>query len=106
MHSPHNIYTDLPRNPGSEHFLTFFESASVKVERIVSHAYISPKDYWCDQGHDEWVMVVKGEAVLQFDGGEMVTVKTGDHLLIPRHTRHRVERTSEETVWLAVHVKK
>ena len=29
----------------------------------------------------------------------------GDHLLIPRHVRHRVERTDpdRETIWLAVH---
>ena len=61
----------------------------------------SPKDLW----YDQWVMVLKGEAVLEFGDGELVEMKPGDHLLIPKHMKHRVDRTSERTIWLAVHVK-
>ncbi len=49
-------------------------------------------------------MVIKGTAELQFSDGKSVTMNPGDYLLIPRHEKHRVERTSEEVVWLAVHV--
>lgn len=104
MLSPGNIYTDLPMEPGSEQFLTLLESSGTTIERIVSRSHASPGDAWYDQDHDEWVIVLQGEAVLDFDGGKLVTMKTGDYLLIPRHTRHRVQHTSSETVWLAVHV--
>jgi len=106
MPAPRHIFSGLHRESGPEHFLTLFESAGVKIERIISRSHASPKGFWYDQDCDEWVMVLKGEAVLEFDGGERVEIKAGDYLLIPRHEKHRVERTSEETVWLAVHVKR
>ena len=106
MPTPLNIFSDLPKEPGSEQLLTLVESGGVKIERIVSRSHVGPKDFWYDQEHDEWVTVLKGEAILEFDGGEMVEMKTGDYLTIPKHRKHRVERTSEETVWLAVHVKR
>lgn len=99
-----NIFSSPSGEPGSESLLTLFQSAGVKIERIVSRSHSGPKDFWYDQEHAEWVMVLQGEAVLEFDGGKRVIIKTGDYLLIPKNTRHRVERTSEETVWLAIHV--
>ena len=48
-------------------------------------------------------MLVRGEAVLQFDPGGDVTLKTGDFLLIAANTRHRVESVSADAVWLALH---
>ena len=50
-------------------------------------------------------MVVRGDAVLEFDGGELIQMSAGDHLLIPSHVRHRVNQTGPDTVWLAVHMK-
>ncbi len=99
-----NIFSNLSGEPGSESFLTLFETAGVKIERIVSRSCASPRDFWYDQEHAEWVLVLQGEAVLEFEGGKRAIMKTGDYLLIPKNTRHRVERTSEETVWLAIHV--
>lgn len=81
-----------------------FESNGVKIERIVSHSAASPPGFWFDQAHDEWVIVLKGTAVLQFIDGKEVTLSHGDYLLIPKHEKHRVERTSEEVIWLAVHM--
>jgi cupin 2 domain-containing protein len=77
---------------------------SVRVERIVSHGHASPPGFWYDQSETEWVVLVRGHARLQFDGGGAVELKPGDHLTIPPHTRHRVVWTTgvEETVWLAV----
>ena len=90
---------------GGEEFLTLFENTSVKIERIVSHAQASPAGFWYDQEEDEWVVVLRGTATLEFAGGEQVELKEGDYLTIPRHVRHRVARTSEETIWLAVHLR-
>ncbi|MEY4483423.1 MAG: hypothetical protein RL693_875 [Verrucomicrobiota bacterium] len=99
-----NIFTDLDEGSDNENFLTLFESAGAKIERIASHARASPKDFWYDQDHDEWVIVLKGEASLEFEGGDIVELKTGDYRLIQKHVKHRVERTTADTIWLAVHV--
>lgn len=100
-----NIFRDGQATAGEEQFVTLCENASVKIERIVSHAYSSPENFWYDQDEDEWVMVLRGGATLEFAGGEMVELKSGDYLTIPRHLKHRVARTGEETIWLAVHIK-
>lgn len=99
-----NIFSELPAGAGTEHFRTLLESGGVKIERIVSCAAASPPGFWYDQDHDEWVMVLRGEAVLEFEKDPLVTMGAGDHLLIPRHVKHRVQRTSGQTVWLTVHL--
>ena len=100
-----NIFADLPQEIRAEEFFGIFQTVSTKIERIVSHSYRSPPDFWYDQPQDEWVIVLRGHATLDFVGGESVELKAGDYLTIPRHVRHRVARTSEETIWLAVHSK-
>jgi cupin 2 domain-containing protein len=106
MPAPKNLFTDLPSfAPGEiEACDTLFDSESVKIERIASHSAASPEGFWYDQPQDEWVLVVNGEATLLIHPAERISLKTGDHLLLPAHCRHRVEWTSEETIWLAVHV--
>ena len=105
MNGVKNIFDATVAVSGAEEFATLFENPAVKIERIVSHSHSSPEGLWYDQSADEWVLVVRGAATLEFAGGELVEMNEGDHLLIPRHTRHRVRRTTDETIWLAVHVK-
>ena len=40
----------------------------VRVERIVSTGQASPPDFWYDQPHGEWVVVLQGEARLLLEG--------------------------------------
>jgi cupin 2 domain-containing protein len=106
VNSPRNFFADLPEpSPGGETFDTLLESGGVKIERIVSHSAASPEEFWYDQEQDEWVVVLEGEATLRLHPDETIHLKKGDHLFIPRHRQHRVERTSDRTLWLAVHVK-
>ncbi len=100
-----NIFADLPQEIRAEEFLRIFRTDCTNIERIVSHSYCSPPDFWYDQPHDEWVIVLRGRGTLEFAAGECVELKAGDYLTIPRHVRHRVAHTSEETIWLAVHSK-
>jgi len=100
-----SVFADLPTNGKGESFATLLENSAAKVERIVSHSHSSPAGFWYDQADEEWVIVLSGSATLEFAGGERVELNTGDFLTIPRHVKHRVARTSEETIWLAVHVK-
>jgi len=100
-----NIFTGASAPAGLEQCLTLFESANVRVERIVSNTHRSPAGFWYDQPEDEWVMILRGQATLEFAGGESVAMRAGDHVTITSHVRHRVSETDAETIWLAVHVK-
>lgn len=100
-----NIFTPVSLAAAGEEFLTLFENPSVKIERIVSHSHSSPENYWYDQADDEWVVVLRGTAALEFAEGEIVEMTEGDYVILPRSVRHRVARTGEDTVWLAVHLK-
>lgn len=79
------------------------EGKGMRIERIVSTGQQSPEGFWYDQEEHEFVLVVAGEAVLEFEDRRQ-KLKSGDWLLIPSHCRHRVVYTHPEqaTVWLAV----
>ena len=79
------------------------KSKGLKLERIFSFGAITPEGEWYDQSWNEWVMIVMGKAVLEYDNGEKITLLCGDHLLIPAHLRHRVAFTSPDCIWLALH---
>ena len=77
--------------------------AGLLVERIVSWGHTTPEGTWYDQAHDEWVVVLEGSARLGYEDGSERVLHSGEHLLIPRHVRHRVVFTSTPCIWLAVH---
>ncbi len=99
-----SLFTHLEPEASEETFVTLFEKAGVKIESIASHGQASPEDFWYDQPGDEWVMIMRGEAVLEVQDQEPLSMHPGDHVMIPRHVRHRVARTTPDTLWLAVHV--
>ncbi|WP_245578256.1 cupin domain-containing protein [Marinobacterium litorale] len=100
-----NLLDSLPDASNSEVFERLAGCGEVMVERIVSRGQSSPEQGWYDQKSAEWVMVVSGEASLEFDNGEQTFLQAGDYVLIPPHARHRVAWTAPDqpTVWLAVH---
>lgn len=100
-----NIFEAIPADLPEELFEPLVDNGAVRIERIVSRGHTSPQSGWYDQAQNEWVIVLKGQAILAFERGESVTLKAGDFLNIPAHSRHRVEWTAQdvETVWLAVH---
>lgn len=100
---PHFFSSSEPET-SQETFHTLHQDARVKIERIASHGQASPEGFWYDQPDDEWVMLMHGEASLVFDDGRTVALQAGDHVLVPKHRRHRVERTSANALWLAVHI--
>ena len=79
------------------------DAGDQRVERIVSHGHASAPGDWYDQDGDEWVVLLAGDAVLRFERGGDVALKAGDWIAIPAHSRHRVESTSADALWLAVH---
>ena len=99
-----NLFENLPTRLPKEFVSILEENQNVRIERIVSTGHSSPDGFWYDQDEHEWVVVLKGEGTLLFENGDSVSMKPGDHVLIPARKKHRVERTSPEepTVWLAV----
>lgn len=101
-----NIFTSVPDDLPNELFETLASSGTVKIERIVSRGHITPEGEWYDQDQHEWVVLLEGEARLEFaDQTEELILSKGDYVLIPAHQKHRVSFTFEDvdTVWLAVH---
>ena len=101
-----NLFADLPATTLPEELVAVFaENQHVRIERIVSTGHASPEGFWYDQDEAEWVVVLRGEAKLLFEGEEEpITMRPGDHILIQGHRKHRIEWTmpGEPTVWLAV----
>ena len=102
---PNNIYSAIPANLGQEVFERLAGSTRVTIERILSKGQQSPSSGWYDQEKNEWVIVLKGKAVLAFENQEDVYLNEGDYINIPPHKKHKVTWTDpdSETIWLAVH---
>lgn len=100
-----NLFTHSGQTPplDEEFSETLFRaSGTMRVERIISCGHVTPEGDWYDQEQDEWVTVLEGTARLQYVDGTEVTLNRGDHLVLPRHVKHRVSHTSSPCVWLAV----
>ena len=100
-----NIPTDLPEEL-IEVLASSLSSNNVRIERIVSHGHTSPEGFWYDQDQDEFILLLKGKAELEFsDPDETIMLVEGDSLIIPAHQRHRVSWTKpeKETIWLVVY---
>jgi cupin 2 domain-containing protein len=104
-----NLFETLPTALDEELVEVLATGSDIRIERIVSRGHACPEEFWYDQDLDEWVVVLQGEARLQFDDtAEPLTMKTGDYITIRAHRRHRVAWTSPDatTIWLAVHYRR
>ena len=64
-----NIFDSIPENLDEEVFDRIVQSDHVKIEPILSKGHSSPESGWRVQDRDEWVLVVRGEAVFIFEDG-------------------------------------
>ncbi|OHC61999.1 MAG: cupin [Rhodocyclales bacterium RIFCSPLOWO2_02_FULL_63_24] len=103
-----NLFADLPLAPeAAERLEILLAQPGLRIERIVSSGQASPPGFWYRQEDAEWVLLLKGAALLRFeDEAEARVLHPGDWLQIGSGRRHRVEWTEPDapTVWLAVHV--
>ncbi|HIF5880511.1 TPA: cupin domain-containing protein [Vibrio parahaemolyticus] len=102
-----NLFSEIPENISEEIFEDIISTEGVRIERILSHGQSSPETGWYDQAENEWVIVLKGQGVIEFKTGQIVTLSKGDYVNIKAGEKHRVISTSsqEVTVWLAVFYK-
>ena len=99
-----NIFEPMIEKDDIEKTYSLMSSSAFELEKIVSYGQITPEGQWYDQGHDEWVMLVKGTAVLRFEDEQQLTLNAGDILTISAHQKHRVEQCSRDAIWLALHI--
>lgn len=78
-----------------------FDRDGVRIEHILTGT-VDPEEIY-DQDHDEWVLVHAGAATVEV-AEEPVRLVSGDWLLLPARTRHRVTAADPGTSWLAVHL--
>ena len=123
-----NIFSKIPKDIPEELFEKIVESKDVKIERIISRGHTTKEGKWYNQDKNEFVIVLKGYAVIEYkdivkdkslsldsqrqtgerlmsvDYGKKIKMNVGDYLIIPAHVKHKVVKTSdkEETIWLAV----
>jgi cupin 2 domain-containing protein len=100
-----NIFDGVLANSFEEIFTSLVKNEKVHIERIVSYGQVTVPGQWLEQSENEWVMLVKGEAKIEFENDRIEILKEGDYINISAHQKHRVSWTKEntETVWLAVH---
>jgi cupin 2 domain-containing protein len=98
----HNLLPSANTVQNAEHVNLLLQTPHLRLEQIISYGTPSAENFWYDQNETEWVLLARGEAVLEFERNEKVLLKAGDYLLIPAHEKHRVASCSEDAVWLAV----
>ena len=101
-----NIFKDIKIDKNNEQFFDLLKTENIRIEKIVSSGQTSPKDFWYDQDENEFVIVLKGEAILEIKQNNHTkeyNLKEGDFLDIKSNIKHRIKYTSldEPTIWLA-----
>lgn len=97
-----NIFENLeyPKEETQEKIDDLFSGKSFRVERILSGGQVSSE--WYNQEKEEWVCLLQGEAKLEYENGNILSLQKGDILFIPAHQKHKVIYTSEQCIWLCV----
>ncbi len=73
----------------------------IRIEKIVSTGQVTD---WMDQNESEFVVLLTGNAEVEFENNMFVKLGPGDSLVIEPHERHRVVYTSTNPpcIWLCV----
>ena len=99
----YNIFDKIIVDKEEEIFLEIFKNETIKIEKIVSNGQKSPENFWYEQEKSEFILLLEGFAILEFENRE-VELKKGDCINIKAKQKHRVKFTSldEPTIWFAV----
>ncbi len=101
----HNIFNNIQPTSSQELTDVILHQENIHIERIVSYGIPSDKEFWYNQKNNEWVLLLSGEAEIEFKDEGLHQLKAGDYFFIPAHQEHRVNFCSKEPncIWLAVH---
>ncbi|MEI6122660.1 MAG: cupin domain-containing protein [Bacteroidota bacterium] len=99
-----NLLKNLPDDASEELLNIVYQHKNIRIEQIISSGQTSPEMGWYDQSENEWVLLLQGNAQIEFEDSGVVTLGTGDYLLIGARRKHKVVFTSKkpDCVWLAI----
>ena len=101
-----NIFEHIPEFIPEEISESIIDNSTVKIERIISKGHTSPENGWYNQEMNEWVILLEGEAEIEFEDNQekSVYLTRGSYLFIPKNKKHKVIYTSVEPpcVWLTI----
>lgn len=99
-----NLFKDLPDTLPNEIVDNVLVGQNFRVDRILSKGHSSPAEGWYDQEDNEWVILLQGEAIIEYQDGTQAVLKKGDYLNIPAHVKHKVKWTHPKkmSIWLAI----
>jgi len=97
-----NLFADIPAELPEELETLLVQGRQFRLKRIVSRGHGTD---WYDQDENEWVILLSGGAVLEFDDEPPLTLNSGDYLFIPARKKHRLSWThsDQNSVWLALY---
>ncbi|MCL1078853.1 hypothetical protein D5R81_12870 [Parashewanella spongiae] len=75
-----NLFKDIPTDLSKEVIQVLAETPQTRIERIVSFGQKSSENFWYDQDENEWVVVIKGRAQIDFVDGRKCILGQGDFL--------------------------
>lgn len=103
-----NIFKNIPLTDNEEIVDKLLEFDNICIERIVSNGENSPENFWYEQKSDEWVILIQGKAVIEYENSQIAELKRGDYIFIPSMQKHRVKQVSKNPncIWVAVHFNK
>ena len=95
-----NLFANTQAPTMGERFEQLLSVDGLVIERIVSSPRIEQQRYV--QTQDEWVVLLRGTALLEVDGAPL-SLGNGDYVFLPAGTPHVVREVSDGALWLAVH---
>jgi len=103
--STDNILSGIPEALPQELEQLLLENEHLSIRRILSKGHSAPAQGWYEQQDNEWVLVLKGEGIIEFTDHSERHMQEGDYSYIPALKKHRVKWTPEQevTIWLAIH---
>lgn len=105
--SKNNLFKNIPQNFPQELIEIIVQSENFRIERIVSDGHTSPSNFWYDQDQNEFVLVLRGNAEVEFEDGTKIELSEGDYVIIEAYKKHRVSYTDTigKTIWLTIFYK-
>lgn len=77
------------------------QNKDIRIERIISTGQTTD---WYDQDEFEYVILIQGSAVIEYEQNEDLKLNAGDNILINPHEKHRVKQTSVDPpcIWICM----
>lgn len=99
-----NFFENIPNEFPEEIIEEILNTDNIRIERIISDGQTSPDEFWYEQKENEWLIILEGDAILEYQDSQEKKLKKGDYVYIPAMQKHRVKEISQtqKTIWLAV----